>query len=112
MDNTEKKDKLTVNVDVTQQVVGESVQLYLGYKMDYKRDLSLVGLFTDETIGEVMTEQYKDAVIDNLSKESKTVAMFGASFAKVSVDEMLGFKLIFIPLPSGTILTDFKVSSI
>lgn len=103
---------LKVDVVHRSETLDANNNMYLGYRLDHERNLELIGVFNENSAKEMSSDAYVNAIKAKFAEESETMVMFGASFAKKTVDELMSFKIILIPLPKGTIFNDYKVSRI
>lgn len=91
-----------VTVDINKEIIKQG--FYLGYRIDHNNDFKLLGLFDDKTIAEMESDTYKNHIIDKYKKEDLTMSMFGASFAKKTMDEVMSHRIIFVPIDSSVLL--------
>lgn len=110
-----KNPEKPINVDITHrsEMLDKSMsKMYIGYRMDHERNLELIGVFNEQTVKEMSSNAYIEAIKEKYAGESMMMAMMGAAFAKKTVDELMSFKIVLIPLPMGTIFNDYKVTTI
>lgn len=108
--NKESKNPLLVDINCRQQAITEKDKLFMAYKMNYKKDLELIGIYTGDSVNELTTDKYLNAVKEQISKESSSVAGMTAAMAGVPLDELLSYKLILIPISEGSLFVDYKVT--
>lgn len=103
---------LKVDIVHRSETLDVNNNMYLGYRMDHERNLELIGVFNENSAKEMSSDTYINAIKAKFAEESETMVMFGAAFAKKTIDEMMSFKIILIPLPKGTIFNDYKVTKL
>lgn len=108
----EEKDGLEVDVTYRSETIKEDGDFYFAYRMDHKKDLELVGVYDKKSADELASDKYKDAIKAQISKQSKSMAMFAAGMGGTTINEMLSFKIILVPLPKGTIFNDYKIETL
>ena len=103
---------LKVDVVHRSETLDANNNMYLGYRLDHERNLELIGVFNENSAKEMSSDAYVNAIKAKFAEESETMVMFSAAFAKKTIDEMMSFKIILIPLPKGTIFNDYKVTKL
>ena len=108
--NKESKKPLLVDINCRQQEITEKDKVFMVYKMNYKKDLELVGVYAGDTINELTTDKYLNAVKEQFAKENAGVMSMSSAMTGVSLDDLLSYKLILIPIPEGSLFIDYKVT--
>lgn len=106
------KDGLQVDVTYRSETIKEDGDFYLAYRMDHKKELELVGVYDKNSAEELASDKYKDAIKAETLKQSKVMAMFSAGMGGITINEMLSFKIVLVPLPKGTIFNDYKIETL
>ena len=109
-DIKEIKNPLLVDIKCRQQEITEKDKVFMAYKMNYKKDLEMVGIYAGDTINELTSDNYLNAVKEQFAKENASVVGMTSAMAGVSLDDLLSYKLILIPISEGSLFIDYKVT--
>lgn len=94
---------MKVTVDVVSQ--DEYINtLYIGYKVNRKKEYEMMGIFSKEGIETYKSEDYKNKIIESFEKESLGTMKLMASIGDTTLSDALSYSIVFIPVPSATII--------